>query len=164
MKKTVLGLSRSTGNKKLDAALKKLAKYDFSSITESCADRYGWKVKKAEETELETKRFFSFAFLDPGFYHIPEADVDEYWHRMILHTQWYQKFCLDIFGQYYHHTPEPDQSLLSKENRERTLGLIEHWYGYKWESLVRTCTQCKGPYSALVFEGLEPAEDAKYKG
>ena len=60
-----------------------------------------------KKIETETKRFFSFAFLDPGYYHIPEPDVDEYWHRMILHTQWYSKFCLDTFGQYYHHTPEP---------------------------------------------------------
>lgn len=159
-----LGLSRATGNKKLDAALKKLQKYDFSPITKSCVERYGWDQKKGEEMELETKRFFSLAFLDPGHYHIPAPDVDEYWHRMILHTQWYHKFCLDTFGQYYHHTPEPDQSLISEENRQRSLGLIQHWYGYTWESLVKTCTQCKGPYSALVFQGLEPAENAKYKG
>jgi len=159
-----LGIARSTGNKKLDAALKKLEKYDFSAITQSCASRYGWKAAKAADMEIETKRFFSLAFLDPGYYHIPEPDVDEYWHRMILHTQWYHKFCMDTFGQYYHHTPEPDQSLISEENRQRSLELIKHWYGYEWKSVVMTCTQCKGPYSALVFQGLEPSEDARYRG
>jgi hypothetical protein len=83
---------------------------------------------------------------------------------MILHTQWYHQFCLDTFGQYYHHTPEPDQSFLSEENRNRSLQLIKHWFGYSWASLVVTCTQCRGPYSSLVFQGLEPAEEARYKG
>lgn len=164
MKEQVLGLNRATKNKKLDAVLDKLEKYDFSSITKSCIDRYNWDSKYGEEMETETKRFFSLAFLDPGYYHIPAPDVDEYWHRMILHTQWYQRFCLDIFGQYYHHTPEPDHSLISEENRQRSLALIQHWYGYTWQSLVRTCTQCKGPFSAFMFQGLEPSEDAKYKG
>ncbi|MBL8298081.1 MAG: hypothetical protein JNN30_06975 [Rhodanobacteraceae bacterium] len=122
----VLGIARSTGNKRLDAALGKLEKYDFSAITESCASRYEWKAAKAVDMEIETKRFFSLAFLDPGHYHIPEPDVDEYRHRMILHTQWYHKFCMDTFGQYYHHTPEPDQSLISGENRQRSLELIKH--------------------------------------
>ncbi len=160
----VLGLARTTGNKKLDAALKKLEKYDFLAVTRSCANRYGWKAAKASETEIETKRFFSLAFLDQGYYHIPEPDVDEYWHRMILHTQWYHKFCLEMFGQYYHHTPEPDQSLISEENRKRSMELIEHWYGYAWKSVVLTCTQCTGPGSGTVFQGLEPSESARYKG
>jgi hypothetical protein len=159
-----LGLKRPTENPKLDAWLLRLTNYDFQPITKSCIDRYGWKQEKAKTTEMETKRFFSFAFLDPGHYHIPEPDVDEYWHRMILHTQWYQKFCSDIFGQYYHHTPEPDQDLVSEDNRRRSLELIQYWYGYRWESLVRTCTQCKGPITGIVAEGLEPSAAAKYKG
>ena len=124
MTATVLGLIRPTGNPKLDEVLRKLEAYDFSPVTKSCIDRYGWSAEKAQQTEIETKRFFSLAFLDPGHYHIPESDVDEYWHRMILHTQWYQQFCLDTFGAYYHHTPEPEQNLISEENRKRSLALI----------------------------------------
>jgi len=157
-----LGLIRATGNKKLDTRLRKLERYNFSPITKSCVDRYSWTKSKANKWETETKRFFSFAFLDPGYYHIPSPDVDEFWHRMILHTQWYEKFCFDIFGAYYHHTPEPDQNLINKQNRERSLALIKHWYGNFWDDLVETCTQCKGPYLALTFKGIEPSKKARY--
>ncbi|MDN8617193.1 glycine-rich domain-containing protein [Variovorax ginsengisoli] len=161
----VLGLARTTGNKKLNAVLRKLENYDFEPITRSCSARYGWAPKKARKVELEAKRFFSFAFLDPGHYHIPEEDVDEYWHRMILHTQWYQKFCMKMFGDYYHHTPEPDKDLVSKENRMRSLRLIEHWYGYPWQDLVKTCTQCRGPYKprTKVARELAPSKEARMK-
>lgn len=159
-----LGRVRNTGNKKLDRVLKKLEGYDFSPVTSSCVQRYGWSRKKGVETEIEVKRFFSLAFLDPGHYHIPAPDVDEYWHRMILHTKWYMEFCLAIFGQYYHHTPEPDRKLISKKNRERSLGLMQHWYGYTWDSLVDTCTQCKGPITGggSIFD-LAPSAKALYK-
>lgn len=159
-----LGIIRETGNKKLDSKLLDLENYDFSRITKSCIDRYKWSISKAEKFELEAKRFFSLAFLDSGFYHIPEPDVDEYWHRMILHTQWYSRFCSDIFGEYYHHTPEPDPELVNAENRNRSLGLVEHWFGYRWESLVETCTQCKGPFLRIENQDLQPSSDARFKG
>ena len=87
-----LSLVRDTGNPELDKALGKLERYDFTTITKSCVDRYGWETGRAENAEIEAKQFFALAFLDSGHYHIPSPDVDEYWHRMILHTVWYNKF------------------------------------------------------------------------
>ncbi|MBD8084657.1 glycine-rich domain-containing protein [Chryseobacterium caseinilyticum] len=76
---------------------------------------------------------------------------------MILHTVWYNNFCNNIFGEYYHHTPEPDPEHMSDENRERSLKLIEYWYQNKWEQLIRTCTQCNSPSPQAIPKDLWPS-------
>lgn len=144
-----IGLKVNPNNEKLLKVLIKLENYDFSSITKSCIEKYNWDETYANKIESWTKQFFSLAFLDNGYYHIPEKDVDEYWHRMILHTVWYHTFCNEIFGEYYHHTPEPDSEHMSESNRERSLKLVKYWFGNIWEELIRTCTQCKGPVAHI---------------
>jgi hypothetical protein len=158
-----LNILLDLGNERLEAKLLELERYDFSAITRSCIDRYEWTESRAKNAEYEAKRFFSLAFLDPGHYHIPEADVDEYWHRMILSTRWYMDFCDAIFGKYYHHTPEPSKEALNTENRQRSLEVVKHWFGYEWENLVTTCTQCKGPYEPESFRDLRPIQSSLYK-
>lgn len=133
--------------------LRLIDSYDFSAITSDVQRKFDWPPQHASGIERQAKQFFCLAFLDPGRYHIPEVDVDEYWHRMILHTQWYIKFCDEVFGSYYHHTPEPDPANMSQQNRDRTQKLAEYWFGAKWPNLVRTCTQCRGPY---VVSGIAP--------
>lgn len=154
-----IGLKVNPGNSKLLGVFEKLENYDFSTITKSCIEKYGWDSAYASKIETWTKQFFALAFLDKGYYHIPEKDVDEYWHRMILHTLWYHEFCQTIIGEYYHHTPEPDPSHMSEENRERSLKLVDYWYHNTWETLIRTCTQCKGPGPSISAE-LEPNKDS----
>lgn|SRR5574337_361112 len=151
-----LGLIHDPQNPLLLQRLAELEAYDFSHITRSVQDKYGWDPDKSRSVEIETKKFFSLAFLDQGYYHIPEPDIDEYWHRMILHTQFYIAFCDAIFGGYYHHTPEPSDDKLNEENRNRTLELIPKWYGNSWRSVVKTCTQCRGPY---IASNLQPTSN-----
>ncbi|MGA9867002.1 MAG: hypothetical protein WBQ75_11255 [Acetobacteraceae bacterium] len=135
------------------AKLRLLDGYDFLAITADAERKLGWSSTHSAEIEKQVKQFLSLAFLDPGFYHIPELDVDEYWHRMILHTQWYAKFCDDVFGSYYHHTPEPDPAHMNQANRDRSVKLADYWFGTKWANLVRTCTQCRGPF---IVSGIAP--------
>lgn len=148
------GLIVNPQNDGLLAKLRELEIYDFEHITRSVQSKYGWDSDKAKAVEVETKKYFALAFLDQGHYHIPQEDVDEYWHRMILHTRFYIDFCNAIFGAYYHHTPEPDANSLNDENRRRTLQLMPYWFGTQWNNLVKTCTQCKGP---VLFVSLQPA-------
>ncbi len=152
-----LGLKVNPRNPRLVKKLQQLEAYDFDMVTKSCHARYGWTKPKARLAERATKRFFSLAFLDPGSYHIPEVDVDEFWHRMILHTLWYARFCEDIFGEFYHHTPEPDPKNMSATNRARTTQLVAHWFGAEAGQLVLTCTQCRGPRKVAVSTSLFPA-------
>lgn len=151
-----LGLKKDPRNPALIEKLLELETYDFREINQSVQTKYNWTQEKTEHYEREAKKFFALAFLDAGAYHIPEADVDEYWHRMILHTKFYNEFCQKIFGTYYHHTPEPDETLVSEENRRRSLALIPYWFGTEWGTLVRTCTQCRGPF---LSTSLRPAAE-----
>lgn len=154
-----LGLMVDPRNDDLVRRLAFLEKYDFSVITKDVSDKYGWSEEKAKEVELQFKRFMSLAWLDRSEYHIPEIDVDEYWHRAILHTQWYGRFCQDMFGSFYHHTPEPSPDNVNQRNRDRSLELIKYWYGQEWEHLVRTCTQSKGPVPTIDNIGLSPSRE-----
>ena len=137
-----LKLIKNPDNPRCSNALRRLSLYDFSLITESCIDKFGWTVEEAEAIELQTKQFLALPFLDPHFFHIPEEKVDEYWHRMILHTQWYHAFCEETYGFYLHHTPEPRNKTPDLLNRNRTAELGKVWFGVNWSDLVRTCTQC----------------------
>jgi hypothetical protein len=150
------GLIVDPKNDELLARLRVLENYDCEHITRSVQSKYGWDPDRAKKVEIDTKKFFALGFLDQGHYHIPEDDVDEYWHRMILHTRFYIDFCDQIFGEYYHHMPEPDANALNEENRNRTLKLMPYWFGDTWKSVVKTCTQCRGPYVVSI---LQPASD-----
>jgi hypothetical protein len=149
----------STGNlplqQELIRGLTMLENYEFSPKTADVQNKLGWSSHHAAEIEVQAKQFFSLAYLDPGYYHIPEVDVDDYWHRMILHTVWYIKLCDDVFGSYYHHTPEPNPDNMSRENRERSIKLGKYWFGTEWRNLVKTCTQCKSKDFPVVM-GLAP--------
>ncbi|MBD8084656.1 hypothetical protein [Chryseobacterium caseinilyticum] len=70
-----IGLKVNPQNIKLINVLKRLEDYDFSSITQSCMQKYSWEKDYAIKIEVWTKQFFSLAFLDNGYYHIPENDV-----------------------------------------------------------------------------------------
>ena len=132
-------------NEKLILKLSQLDKYDFSAINSDMQKKYSWPIEKSKYIEPRVKKFFALSFLNADNYHIPDIDVDEYWHRMILHTVWYHKFCSDMFGSYYHHTPAPDPNHISTENREKSKELMAYWFGEPWDFIVMTCTQCNHP-------------------
>ena len=156
-----LGLLKDPGNPQLVEQLKELQDYDFSEVTRQCVEKYGWSKEHAKEIEQQAKQFLSLAYLDQDQYHIPEADVDEYWHRMILNTSWYERFCNDVFGAYYHHTPVADPRTMNDDARLRSKAIVIYWYGKKWKELVKTCTQCRGPKAVVKdkFDKLKPALD-----
>ncbi|MBV1911861.1 MAG: hypothetical protein KUG78_21385 [Kangiellaceae bacterium] len=143
--KLPLNLIKDTDNPRCNNALRRLELYDFSLIRNSCIEKYGWSQNEAKDVELETKQFLALPFLDPHFYHIPEEKVDDFWHRMILHTQWYSHFCEETYGFFLHHTPEPKGAKADMVNRDRSIQLAKLWFGKDWSNLVRTCTQCRGP-------------------
>ena len=39
------------------------------------------------------------------FVGMPSRVTDDLWHEFILHTQEYNRFCQQAFGQYFHHVP-----------------------------------------------------------
>lgn len=121
-----LGLSRAPGGEAL-ARIERLAAYDFQIINDDLQWKYGWTSAKCRALELRTKQFMALSFLEDSAAHGPSAGVDEYWHRMILHTQWYGAFCSEVFDRFFHHNPTRP-SAGDVEIGRQTRASLGHWF------------------------------------
>lgn len=65
-----------------------------------------WSSKRVGAAIAKYKAFLAFRLEHSEADPKPECDVDEVWHRHILHTRQYEQDCLNIFGHHLHHTPE----------------------------------------------------------
>jgi hypothetical protein len=133
------------------AKLRILESCDFSRITDDAEKRLDWTKQRASEMETQAKQFLSLVYLDPGYSHTPEIDVDAYWHRMILNTEWYIKFCDDVFGLYCHHILiDPTEETL--KDRERSAKLVHYWFGITWVNFLPRCSN----QGRAVYLGIAP--------
>jgi hypothetical protein len=129
-------LNRHNVSPDLRDRIAKLASYDFSFLTHAFNDdliragrpfsveqvypivaRFGkcdFEIAKLLEDEF--KRFVALTLIAPGVPHAPAGAIDMYWHFFILHTEQYQKFCDDIWGnfqgdpKYRHHYPATNET------------------------------------------------------
>jgi hypothetical protein len=116
--------------------LAKLAAYDFSFLTSAFNDdliragrpysveqvypivrRFGkCDFEIARLLEEEFKKFVALTLIAPGVPHAPAGAIDMYWHFFILHTEQYQEFCAQVWGdfrgdpKYRHHYPANDET------------------------------------------------------
>jgi len=150
-----LSLVRDPGNPHLIKRLQELEAYDCSVVRLHVAERLKWDESRAKEAEFRTKQFMALSFLDMGEAHAPEADVDEFWHGMVMHTRWYHAFCDLIFGEYYHHMPEPAGAALDEERRERSVVAASLWFGERRGfDMIMNCRRCQPMFTARP--GLAP--------
>lgn len=54
----------------------------------------------------------------------PSVSIDTVWHQCILHTESYEKFCIENFGRTIHNRPTN-----SGHSYERTLELLKESFG-----------------------------------
>lgn len=125
-----LGLTQDPGNDELLRQLTILELYDFREVRLNCKVRTKWDDPRIEAAEYGIKLMFALELLDPGWFHIPGDDPDEYWHGMILHTGWYTSFCEAVLGRYHHHTPNLRGEALEFEVG-RSLALYDDLFGLK---------------------------------
>ena len=131
-----------------------LQAYDFSRIAWDCQQKFGWSEGHANAMLLECKQFLALAVLDPGHYHAPGHDADEFWHRAILNTQWYSTMCERVFGTFLHHSPLAAVEAPQIAYRDRTPQVLAYWfgadrYGPNYQ-LLGTCQQCNNPTNLAV--------------
>lgn len=117
MARTPLGLTRDTGVPALNDRLLGLEQYPFAVILRRVSrlrtENGQPPLTPAEKAamELKAKRFFSLILLDPDQPHVPDVEIDEVWHAMVLNTPWYRTFCHAIFGAFIDHTPPDDDDV-----------------------------------------------------
>jgi hypothetical protein len=95
--------------------------------------------------EYETRQYLALSILDHECSHIPNDDIDEYWHRMILQTRFYRKFCADIFGFFQNHGPAPTNEVgRVGPVIKRTCDGMEYWFGKNWRRVGSHPGECSG--------------------
>jgi hypothetical protein len=123
----VLGLIKRPHEEAL-AGIQRLADYDLSNIRRDVGVKLGWSPRKCALVEREVKQFMALFFLDKGRAHSPTAEVDEFWHRMILHTRWYAGFCDAVFGTFFHHSIDVNRTAAVIDVKVRTKQLLAEWF------------------------------------
>lgn len=88
-----------------DEQLQKLREFDLSRINQQLRnDGYD----NVEELEAKFRRFIKLIIENPDSEITPSPEVDEYWHKFILDTREYHRFCEEVVGQFIHHMPNLD--------------------------------------------------------
>ena len=109
-------------------AKRHISHLDLSSVRRKVIEKLGWTSEKAEQVELEYRRFlYALAHKrQEDLISPPTPDVDEFWHQHILDTRKYREDCDMVFGHYIDHTPglRPEQQ--AKANVRRRQVYSEH--------------------------------------
>jgi hypothetical protein len=113
-----------------EARIKEL---DLRFLKERLTDLKEWSEQDAQETVRRYKNFLILLTRHPEKVLAPAADIDEAWHEHILHTVEYTRDCLNIFGEYLHHTParksRPEEKALMEKARSLTSILYQKEFG-----------------------------------
>jgi len=94
--------------KRRDLALKNIDAYVFpNSISRSISKKYPHLTREEIDSVLSgLKQFFYACCICKGkSVGMPSRSVDYAWHKFILHTKEYKKFCKNNIGWFVHHTP-----------------------------------------------------------
>ncbi|MFI6356984.1 hypothetical protein ACIBJF_30990 [Streptomyces sp. NPDC050743] len=90
---------------------------DFRMLADFCAEEYGLEQGVADRIiDQALALTYVMGTTRAGDVMAPSQTVDPGWHTLILHTQWYEKWCQEKFGFFLHHAPK---------SKFRTNGLME---------------------------------------
>lgn len=125
---------------------------DLSVVTKTFAERHPDYATKAEDLELECKRFLYLAAIAPNFALAPTKPIDEYWHMLILFTEEYSSLCSRFHGFFVHHKPlgDPDQTMLFKRTQEMVSKLFGNFRNRDFWFLPQPATSCSSFCTAPI--------------
>jgi hypothetical protein len=87
------------------ALMMKVRQLDLSQVRNYLIVRKGWSHARAVNA---IEGYYQFLYLSGTRFKVrPPQDIDEVWHRHILHTEQYQRDCMSLFGRFIHHRPFP---------------------------------------------------------
>jgi hypothetical protein len=104
----------TTAKPVVDAALmERIRQVDLSQVRNYLMARKNWTEARALNA---IEGYYQFLYLTGTFHKVrPPKDIDEVWHRHILHTEQYAEDCLNLFGRFIHHQPFPIELALEGE-------------------------------------------------
>lgn len=121
-----LGLSEDIDLTKDDAEkLRYIEAYDLTMEVDTAVEEGMIPEELAETAELELKRFLAIAYLEREDREslVPGRRIDTLWHKFILNTPSYTRFCDRVYGEYLHHVPSrvEDRAAVPEERRGTSL-------------------------------------------
>ena len=128
--------------------LAEVMKYHNEGVVRRISKDTECEYSKAFEIFQDTKRFLFLCGVHGGGL-APSVNIDEGWHSFILFTKDYFDFCLNFFGDFIHHYPNPENFDRAKglQQVHRTLELAKSEFGelsYNWNYMKK---------GELVMEG-----------
>jgi hypothetical protein len=92
-------------DERLDEALRRTARLDFTMLKEKLVEERGWTMEFADEVEDLYRKFLALNAYYPDRKVCPTGPVDDFWHAHILDTRAYAADCDLLFGRFLHHFP-----------------------------------------------------------
>jgi hypothetical protein len=101
-------------------------------------------TSEAEELFNDTKKFLYLCRYQKVL--VPSKAIDECWHRFILYTEEYTKFCLRFFKRWIHHHPLETKRKSDKKTFKNTCLLAKENFGpilsANWKRQGACCSSC----------------------
>jgi hypothetical protein len=96
------------------------------AFADKLARKLGWSTSFARRAIAEYRRFVYLGMVSP-FSVTPSKVIDQVWHEHQLFTEAYRKFCAEVLGRHFDHTPElvpiDDQTAVFQAQYRDTLEL-----------------------------------------
>jgi hypothetical protein len=97
--------SKIVRDERLDEALRRTARLDFSLLKTKLVEERGWTVEFVDEVEDLYRKFLALNARYPDRKVCPTGPIDDFWHAHILDTRAYAADCDLLFGRFLHHFP-----------------------------------------------------------
>lgn len=129
MTKTPLNC-KSELSEEIISLFKKIDDFDLSIIKNQMITNENFSQEKADEAEIEAKKFLAASLLSTEDLAILNGDPDMFWHYLVLNTTIYRNFCKDALGKtFIDHVPVTSSSSFVKEPYKKTLKELEKYFG-----------------------------------
>jgi hypothetical protein len=123
---------------------KRVAAMDLSPVAGQLVNYLGWTPERAAAIERRYRGFFYLKITLPGGMASPTPEVDEFWHQHIINTRRYAPDCMNVAGQFLHHT------FLTPDDPAEAAELSSVWLA-TWTSYEALFAE---PYEGTLGAGL----------
>lgn len=130
------------------STMSRVLAYQNAELVERFKDKLAITADEAPELFMDLKRFLFLCGAYPDTVFIPSKIIDQAWHAFILYTWEYNRFCMEMFGEFLHHQPKsylnPESS--SGPGRSATYALAAQTFGKlsdNWGKNAEDAAKCE---------------------
>lgn len=109
------------------------------------------------------KQYYAIAMLDPANGHAVSDVLDPLWHAHMLFSEEYEQFCIEVVGEFMHHTPllKDDDAMRTKVRAlyDYTLDRMHECFSYvderMWPALPDERLICMHKGNQSIYAGMQ---------